>query len=633
MGLIPVGGKPASAGSEGPAIPKPRLLESTPPPPPAGPSENSTPPDEAASGNGATAPMAPPPPAKEEARERHSAPPVQQPATTPSEPQIQFDAPRRPHRNASQGETTATRRPVPRRSNSSSVVVLIVSAVLLLGILGGLGGWYALGGFNQGMASSETENGSQQGGTTPARRGTTTFAATGSGEGKLDADSDPADARVVNRWSAFKGATVRIELIDHSGSRSGSGFIIDQRGWVATTYSLTRYATHALVVLPSGERFDIAGKIAESPEHGLTILKVRDAPAGLSVLELEQFATPRPRMLAFVAGDTPRPVAVQRLLAPAAIPPAARPRLPEALRGNEAIQWIEHSGKVAQHDDGSALLTANGKVIGVNVSLGTTRWGHAIHAKHLAQLAVESSDDKVMPLDPRDLASTDDPLPEIPSFPTDELGELGSDAKPDPVPDSLPVPTPNDGRRRVEDLVFRLTQCKELGWLPKREEDYAKFQDFALLLTRAKITAEAESAPAELRERLGGAVKEGAAAAAESKWPDRETMKSVNRLAVKGLKTDRHGVFAYGQVFAPPEMLRFEQFEGKTLVGFQLVGTDQKLMLTVEQNADQFKAGDVWRVIGIRDPTVVWEMTRDGDTLTARAPLVRSKILHRQPLR
>lgn len=494
-----------------------------------------------------------------------------------------------------------------RRRSNSKLGLFIAAGVLGLVAILAVGGGVLWSVFGDGLLLATSDSSSSdatldENGDADAK----SLNSRGEGNGSNSAAADtpdgnkpPTAARLSSEViAAVRPALVEIEITDATGQkRTGRGFLPGRRGQVASSYTLVRDATSAVVELSDGRRFEVAGTTDRAPQVSLAILKLREAPPELPALRLNAAADATGDRAAFIVhGDDVLPVKIARTLPPSSLPPVARPALPVKLRESREVLLLEHDIHIARQLDGSPLLDADGRVLGVNIFVGDrARRGYAIGAKYLARLLEQSSDEKLQPL--REMVAASD-LPD--AFP--DLPEPGV-----PRRDDSPDAAPRDERPNVDRFEAAAKHFKqlhrvlaELRWRPENEEQYLGFAEFAATTSLADEVAEI------LGPRQGQRAKEiiGAAVAdlREAEWPSREAMARINKLAAAKLTQPQPpGVFAYGRCISRPEDFGGERIDGVPLYAFRLVGTEAVVILPLGEKEREIRLDSQWLILGRKD--------------------------------
>ena len=127
---------------------------------------------------------------------------------------------------------------------------------------------------------------------------------------------------------------MRFESPGFGGQRTpgGLGFLIDGRGWIVTNLAAVADATTATrAVLANGVACELSGVVAKDPKCGLAILKLRERPMQMTVLDLAAEG-PRADDRGFLVGHPFNadfafaPATVVAVLASTALPPGVRRR-------------------------------------------------------------------------------------------------------------------------------------------------------------------------------------------------------------------------------------------------------------------------------------------------------------------
>ena len=112
---------------------------------------------------------------------------------------------------------------------------------------------------------------------------------TGEMSGATFAEGEPNELatsglNVATSLAEVETAVVKFELPSDLGNvmQSGTGFVINGRGWIATNHHLVaRITKDARVKLIDGARLELAGIVARDPKRDLAIVAMRDPPPQL----------------------------------------------------------------------------------------------------------------------------------------------------------------------------------------------------------------------------------------------------------------------------------------------------------------------------------------------------------------
>ncbi|NLF08417.1 MAG: trypsin-like peptidase domain-containing protein, partial [Pirellulaceae bacterium] len=253
------------------------------------------------------------------------------------------------------------------------------------------------------------------------------------------------------------------------GMATGTGFLIDRRGWVATNHHVVSMAsTAARVKLYSGKKVEIEGIVALAPERDLAIVKLRELPSDMHPLDISFWAVPKVGSRVYAYGN---PLynefslvegIVSRVLNTAEFA-AQQPDSVNVLTklGAPPDQlWIQTDAKVSQGNSGGPLLDERCRVIGVNTFANLdAQFGFASHVRYLKGLA-DTAPDQVTPLKP-------------PS-------EIRLPDRRERTDDSQELALNKATLQKVFDAV------EAFGWKPTTREEYRKLADMALIMTACR---------------------------------------------------------------------------------------------------------------------------------------------------
>src|SRR6059036_75024 len=141
---------------------------------------------------------------------------------------------------------------------------------------------------------------------------------------------------------------------------SGSGVIVDAKGYVLTNNHVIENAQDITVRLSDGRKFT-AKLVGRDPKTDLAVLKV-DAPALLPVAELGDSDQLRVGQWAIAIGN---PFGLDRTVTVGIVSATARNRVGVATYGN----FIQTDASINPGNSGGPLLNLDGKVIGINTAI------------------------------------------------------------------------------------------------------------------------------------------------------------------------------------------------------------------------------------------------------------------------
>ena len=231
---------------------------------------------------------------------------------------------------------------------------------------------------------------------------------------KSPADSDipTADAgippgKVAHSLEEAKHAVVKFVMPLGIGdlAQYGAGFLIDGRGWVVTNnHVIARATTEARVKLADGKQLEIEGIVARAPQLDLAIVKLKDPPSDLTLLDIgyegnvalgeEVFAFGHPYDAEFSLSKG----IVSRILSTKEWSRRS-PRLPLTRRPfPDDMIWIQHDAKISPGNSGGPLMDEHGHVFGMNTFVHVkAEFGYASHVRYLREL-VASAKGPIEPL-------------------------------------------------------------------------------------------------------------------------------------------------------------------------------------------------------------------------------------------
>ena len=205
----------------------------------------------------------------------------------------------------------------------------------------------------------------------------------------------PPGASLEDIVEYVKNGIVKIETLDRFNNRRGlgSGFVIDPRGFIATTYHVVSDADKAEALFCDGTRAGVGGYLAVDAHSDLAILKLDTLPEMASVLELKYADGPRAASKVYAIGHpydnefTTTEGIVGRVLRTTQLPADTRGWLRSTLSESDDDLWIQHDAKISPGNSGGPLINAQGEVVGVNSWVNQKLgMGYAIHARHLHEL-------------------------------------------------------------------------------------------------------------------------------------------------------------------------------------------------------------------------------------------------------
>ena len=265
--------------------------------------------------------------------------------------------------------------------------------------------------------------------------------------------------------AALDHSVVKIEALEADSPRGlGTGFVVDRRGWVVTSWHVIAEATVAVARFSNGTAYEIAGYAAVEPELDLAILQLRDPPEDLRPMGLLTEDDP-PRLSQVIAIGHPRGLEfspfdgrVSRVVPTSQLPTSSQRFLRRMIRGQRDQRWIQHTAAISEGNSGGPLLDERGLVIGVNTWVDRqARFSYALHGQYLKEM----------------LASV-----------TGQAEPLARYARPEARMEHLLRRLTAD---RMEELAAR---ARQFDYRPESAEDYEVLQQLAWAITAVQMPAD-----------------------------------------------------------------------------------------------------------------------------------------------
>lgn len=278
-------------------------------------------------------------------------------------------------------------------------------------------------------------------------------------------ETSPAIADRSNRVvQAVEHSIVLIETSGPAGTVSlGSGFVVDDRGMVATNYHVLSEATIGRVRFQNGTTYEIEGYVAVRPEDDLAVVKLRDPPSNLRPLGLAFDSDPE-RQSEVTAVGHPDGVdfslfngKVSQVLRTSRLSGRSRAFLEQHLRSEQDHRWVQHTAALTEGNSGGPLLDERGDVVGVNTWVDKqTGFNYALHAMYLNRL-LQSPWTAPAPLE---------------KFATQEARFAAAMQ-----------------RLSIERVERLFQEAKTMQWAPRSRIEYQTLQQLALAITQTRVWA------------------------------------------------------------------------------------------------------------------------------------------------
>ncbi len=336
--------------------------------------------------------------------------------------------------------------------------------------------------------------------------------------------------KVAKTIEEVANAVVKFEMPQPDGGMiTGTGFLIDSRGWVATNYHVvSRASTAARVKLKDGRKIEVEGVVALSPERDLAIVKLKEMPSEAMLLDIGYTDTPKDGIRVYAYGHPLNNEfslvegIVSRVLTTAALE-AEQPDKSNVLTKLHAPAdqlWIQTDATVSQGNSGGPLLDSDCRVIGVNTFANLdARFGFASHVKYLKALADRASGGATPLKEPSELEPAEKPAPSY--LPNQPKGFSFSKA----------------------DMQRLFDAAGTFNWKPDNEKQYKKMAFLALLMTVCKQPND-KDVPFQMSDFTDQLFQQMKVIP----WTD-EHVKAINRFAKESLKPG-HGIVFAGSVMA-----------------------------------------------------------------------------------
>lgn len=392
----------------------------------------------------------------------------------------------------------------------------------------------------------------------------------------------PANERSANERSAKKpmgllagtigqieSSVVRIEAAtENRTSQIGSGFVIDARGLVATSFHVLAEAKQATVLFRDGATYEVDGYVAVQPDSDLAIVALKAPPSSLTPLVLSEAGDPAALSPVVAIGHphgidfSPYDGRISRILNTSQLPPRSRRFVLEGFPSETDQRWIQHTAALAEGNSGGPLLDEQGQVIGVNTWVDKeARFGYAIHVQHLRELKSTVTDQKV-------------PLTAL--------------HKKDPAPDRI-------DSLQAKDLEDLFDQAKAFRFRPLSADDYVVLQQLAWAVTVVQLPQSLEHSRTdrdltELTRAADRIVKR----LERETWDDLGQMTIVNEYALPRLNEPRAGGFFFATVDRV-----VEGPDGSRGALMRLAGETQMLFMPLDDQLVLPTAGTQCLVLGV----------------------------------
>jgi hypothetical protein len=438
---------------------------------------------------------------------------------------------------------------------------------------------------------------------------------------------------------------------DQPQQSTASGFFINDKKLIATTYQVCEGADKIVVKLPTGTEYEVEGIVAADAKLDVAILKPKNEMPGIELLKMASnptlargdtvFAIGNPGKLEFTTsrGTITRTLTQDKYV-------AEKPMFDvEFTRGSSSTSFIEHDARIFPGDYGGPLLNENLEVIGMNQLLVTMvmndgrtivqTFGAAKEIKPVTALA-DKATDTIIPFPPGRKKSTkpstpkdDDEKKEDDKKDDEEKEKEEGEAMPDDEPGDPEAPKEEEEKKddeskedeaeegatsdisgKIDELV---AECEKFEWATKSEDDYKKLANLAKYITEAKDLAPGDAQ----NEAANAAADKVLEKLKEVEWKD--SIKKINEFAAAGNPKKGAGIFVAGTVKGATN------FNGNAGLMIQIDGAD-KYALVLSEKASEVATGSKYLLLGQYENEQTLNF-KSPDGKAGTAVMIRSKVL------
>ncbi len=411
---------------------------------------------------------------------------------------------------------------------------------------------------------------------------------------ELPSLGDLRDAVVASTLDEVKRAVVKVVVSVSGGTKreSGSGFFVDGRGWIVTNdHVIKNINSAARVRLADGMICQIEGVLARAPDRDLALLKLRERPYRITILDIHRpegaklgeqvyaFGHPYDADFSLSRGI------VSRVLRTSELAEGARHMLRSTIRTPDNVVWIQHDAKISPGNSGGPLIDEAGRVLGVNSFVHLkAEFGYASDVRYLREMVTNAEDEPT-------------PLPAASNVAQRQgAAELLQRAV------------------EPEQLHALFAQAERFHFQPDSPQQYALLANLAAALTVAKhLEHDRGDVPEEAAAAAGGAADE-LVARLEAVDFRPEQYEAVNRFARNVEEEPGQGVFAFGTVVG----------QGDNALILQIGEGGKNLLVQVGPELAKADPLSRWLVLGVYSDQVVQVQPGEG----GRAQPMRVLIMY-----
>lgn len=321
-----------------------------------------------------------------------------------------------------------------------------------------------------------------------------------------------AKPRTAVDFEEVKLGIVKIETPGLGGMSLGTGFIINEKGWVATNCHVIEDATDQTRVLINNQPYKVAGLVIKAPEHDMAIIKLDEQPFQLTVLDISYSQHPKllEKVIAVGFPDNTWNVTTGIISNVTTTDGLSNDRqrsfVLQAMQGARDHLWIQHDAKISPGNSGGPLLNEQNQVIGINTWVSSNiEVGYAGHVNHLRDLVARATD-TVTPF-PKgvgvEIASSDELINTVPSA------------------------------ARINQLI---EFCTKFAWKPSTLDEYDAMAELAKLVTIVKLAGRS-GVPSDVTQAADQATR----VVRDLAW-DAEQVQKINAFATDAANKPGHGI-------------------------------------------------------------------------------------------
>jgi S1-C subfamily serine protease len=321
----------------------------------------------------------------------------------------------------------------------------------------------------------------------------------------------------------IKMGVVKILSPGVQGTSQGTGFLINEKGWIATNCHVIDDATDQTKVIINKQPYKVAGLVIKAPEHDMAIIALAEKPFQMTVLDISFSQHPKFGSEVWAIGfpsDTFNLTKgiVSNVCTMNELDNAQQRAFLRASHADPTHLWIQHNAKISPGNSGGPLLNDSNQVIGINTWVSTDiDTGYAGHINHLRDLIAKA------PANPT-------PFPKGLSMEVAENDELQNTVA-------------------TADRVNQLMQyCGKFSWKPSTKEEFDGMAELARLITILQM------APQGIRDPKFVEFKKAVETACQTlkgmSW-DADHVQKINKFAQEATGQALHGVFFFATVTEP----------------------------------------------------------------------------------